>query len=388
MAVPEAVSPRGRLARHRAPSTAGTPVTAPKNIYPSFRVALAHVAPVFLDRDATVDKCCALIAEAARHGARLVAFPEAFIPAFPAWAALDAPINNHEFFLRLAANSVRVPGPEVSAIAQAARRAGIFVSVGVNEGTDASVGCIWNSNVLVGEDGAVLNLHRKIVPTFFEKLVWANGDGAGLRVVETAVGRIGALICGENTNPLARYALMAQGEQVHVASYPPIWPTRDPARGGNYDLANAIRIRAGAHSFEAKCFTVVVSGFMDGRMRGELGKIGRETARILDHTPRGVSMVIGPTGDVVSEVADTDESLLYCDIDVAQCVEPKQFHDVVGYYNRFDIFKLTVDRSVNRPVAFEAEEEGRALAAQGAPDSREDQEFAADPQVVRLRNER
>ena len=363
-------------------------MTTAQDTYPTFRVALAHVAPIFLDRDATVDKCCTLIAEAARNGARLIAFPEAYVPAFPAWAALNAPIDNHEFFLRLAANCVQVPGPEVSAIAEAARRAGIFVSVGVNEGTDASVGCIWNANLLIGEDGAVLNHHRKIVPTFFEKLVWANGDGAGLRVVETDIGRIGALICGENTNPLARYALMAQGEQVHVASYPPIWPTRDPADGGNYDLANAIRIRAGAHSFEAKCFTVVVSGFMDRLMRRELVKIGRETERILEHTPRGVSMVIGPTGDVASEVAETDENLLYCDIDVAECVEPKQFHDVVGYYNRFDIFKLTVNRSANRPVTFEAEEEARAIAAQASPEIGGDREFAAEPQVVRLRNER
>ncbi|MDE0458791.1 MAG: carbon-nitrogen hydrolase family protein [Chromatiales bacterium] len=360
---------------------------ARESTYPSFKVALAHVAPVFLDRDATVDRCCALIAEAARNGAGLVAFPEAYVPAFPAWAALDAPINNHEFFLRLAANSVRVPGPEMSAIAEAARRAGVYVSVGLNEGTDASVGCIWNANLLIGEDGAVLNHHRKIVPTFFEKLVWANGDGAGLRVVETAIGRVGALICGENTNPLARYALMAQGEQVHVASYPPIWPTRDPEFGGNYDLARAIRIRAGAHSFEAKCFTVVVSGFMDGRMRGELGRIGRETARILDHTPRGVSMVIGPTGDVVSEVAEADETLIYCDIDVAQCVEPKQFHDVVGYYNRFDIFKLTVNRSANRPVAFEADEEAGPVVSQGPTEPRGERDFEADPQVVGLRNE-
>ena len=366
----------------------GFQVEARDSTYPSFKAALAHVAPVFLDRDATVDKCRALIAQAARNGARLVVFPEAYIPAFPAWAALDAPINNHEFFTRLAANSVRVPGPEVSSIAEAARRAGIFVSVGVNEGTDVSVGCIWNSNLLIGEDGAVLNHHRKIVPTFFEKLVWASGDGAGLRVVDTPIGRIGALICGENTNPLARYALMAQGEQVHVSSYPPVWPTRDPDHGGNYDLANAIRIRAGAHSFEAKCFTLVVSGFMDGPMRRELGKIGRDAGRILDHTPRGVSMVIGPTGDVVSETAETDETLLYCDIDIARCVEPKQFHDVVGYYNRFDIFKLTVNRSVNRPVVFEANEEAGTFAVQEPAESPGDQEFEADPQVIRLGNER
>lgn len=361
---------------------------ARESTYPSFKAALAHVAPVFLDRDATVEKCRALIAEAARNGARLVVFPEAYIPAFPVWAALDAPINNHEFFRRLAVNSVRIPGPEVSSIAEAARRAGIFVSIGVNEGTDISVGCIWNSNLLIGDDGAVLNHHRKIVPTFFEKLIWASGDGAGLRVVDTAIGRIGALICGENTNPLARYALMAQGEQVHVSSYPPVWPTRNPEDGGNYDLANAIRIRAGAHSFEAKCFTLVVSGFMDAPMRNELGRIGKDAGRILDHTPRGVSMVIGPTGSVVSETAETDETLLYCDIDIAGCVEPKQFHDVVGYYNRFDIFKLTVNQSRNRPAAFEENEEAAVRAVPDWPESSRNREFEADPQVVRLRNER
>src|SRR5207244_1722471 len=165
--------------------------------YPACRVAAAHVAPVFLDLEKTVAKTQSLIDEAARHGAQLVAFPEAYIPAFPVWSALAAPIHNHGWFRRLAANAVRCPGP--------------------------------------------------------------------------ALDRIGVLICGENTNPLARFALMAEGEQVHVATYPPVWPTRDPRDGGNYDLAAAIRIRAGAHSFEAKVFTIVVSGFMDAAMRDELG---------------------------------------------------------------------------------------------------------------------
>ena len=147
-------------------------------------------------------------------------------------------------------------------VAATARACGVFVSLGFNEGTPASVGCIWNANVLIGDEGAVLNHHRKLVPTFFEKLVWANGDGAGLRVCETRLGRIGMLICGENTNPLARYTLMAQGEQVHISTYPPVWPTKDPKTGGNYDLAGAIRIRAGAHAFEAKAFNVVVSAFI------------------------------------------------------------------------------------------------------------------------------
>jgi len=317
--------------------------------YPAYKVAAAHVAPVFLDLERTVEKTCSVIEEAARNGAGLVVFPEAFVP------ALRAPIYNHELFRRLAANAMLVPGPELARICKTARTSGVFVSLGINEGTKTSVGCIWNANLLIGDDGSILNHHRKLVPTFFEKMIWANGDGAGLRVSETRLGRIGVLICGENTNPLARFCLMAQGEQVHVASYPPVWPTRDPKEGGNYDLANAIRIRAGAHSFEAKCFTIVASSYLDKMAYDELASLDSEAGRILENTPRGVSMVTGPTGDPIGDVFSDAEGILYADIDLSACVEPKQFHDVVGYYNRFDIFKLSVDRSANRPIRFEAE---------------------------------
>ena len=324
--------------------------------YPAYKVAIAHVAPVFLDLEATLGKACSLIEEAAQNGARIVAFPEAYIPAFPVWSALRAPIHNHDLFKRLACNAVRVPGPEVAKICDCARESRIIVSMGINEGTDISVGCIWNANLLIGEDGSILNHHRKLVPTFFEKMTWANGDGAGLRVSDTPLGRIGALICGENTNPLARYALVAQGEQVHVSTYPPAWPTKDPKEGGNYDLAGAIRVRAGAHSFEAKCFNIVASGFMDKPMRDAMAELNKDAGRILDNSPRGVSMVIGPDAETVGDVISDSEGILYVDIDLEACVEPKQFHDVVGYYNRFDIFKLTVDRSENRPVTFTAED--------------------------------
>jgi aliphatic nitrilase len=318
----------------------------------AFKAVAAHVAPVFLDAEKTVAKACSLIAEAARHGAALIAFPETYIPAFPLWSSVVAPIHNHEWFNRLAASSIRCPGPELERVAGAARRAGIFVSVGFNEGTADSVGCLWNSNVLIGEDGTILNHHRKLVPTFWEKLTWANGDGAGLRVCETRLGRIGMLICGENTNPLARFALMAQGEQVHVSTYPPVWPTRDPKGGGNYDLASAIRIRAGAHSFEAKAFNIVASGFLDAAMREELATLGKEAVRVLEESPRAVSMVIGPSGEPVGDVLSDREGLLYASIDTRACVEPKQFHDVAGYYNRFDVFNLSVNRTRLRPATF------------------------------------
>jgi aliphatic nitrilase len=211
----------------------------------------------------------------------------------------------------------------------------------------------------------VLNHHRKIVPTFYEKLIWAPGDGAGLTVSGTRIGRIGALICGENTNPLARYTLMAQGEQVHISSYPPVWPTRDPRTAGNYDLAGAIRIRAGAHSFEAKVFNIVASSFMDAPMRKALEALDPDIAAMLEGTPRGISVVTGPSGEPVSGTLQNEEGILYHDIDINDCVEPKQFHDVVGYYNRFDIFDLRVNRTRLRPITFCDDDAPRGAAAEG-----------------------
>ena len=249
-------------------------------------------------------------------------------------------------------NRSRCLGPEVQLLSEAAREHGIFVSIGISERSPVSVGCLWNSNLLIGADGLLLNHHRKLMPTFYEKLIWASGDGAGLRVHDTPVGKIGMLICGENTNPLARYSLIAQGEQVHVSSYPPVWPTRPSNQPGRYDLAAAIRIRAGAHSFEGKVFNIVSSALLDKSALDSLQGLGKEALETLEQSPQAVSMFIGPSGEVISDTLCESEGLLYQDIDIAQCVEPKQFHDVVGYYNRFDVFDLKVTRKRLSPIQF------------------------------------
>lgn len=337
--------------------------------YPKFKACAAHVAPVFLDAEATVQKACSLIAEAASAGAQLIAFPESFVPGFPIWAGVQAPIKNHEFFKRMAANSIEVPGQEVSILCQSARENAIMVSIGVSERSPISVGCLWNSNLLIGNDGSLLNHHRKLVPTYYEKLIWANGDGAGLRAVDTAIGKIGMLICGENTNPLARYSLIAQGEQIHISSYPPVWPTRPSNEPGRYDLASAIRIRAGAHSFEGKVFNIVSSGFLDKRAVEALRGIDREAIETLEHSPQAVSMVLGPSGEVISGTLCESEGLIYQDIDIARCVEPKQFHDIVGYYNRFDVFNLKVTRKRLAPIDFYDESVVLISDADGSSDS-------------------
>jgi aliphatic nitrilase len=346
--------------------------------YPVFKAAACHAAPVFLDTARTIDKTVALIGEAAGNGAALVAFPESFVPAFPVWAALRAPILNHDFFRALAREALRADGPEIGRVRADARRFGVHVSLGFTEGTDASVGCLWNSNILIGPDGAVLNLHRKLVPTFYEKLVWANGDARGLRVVATEIGRIGALICGENTNPLSRFTLMAEGEQVHISTYPPCWPTRPPAESGAYDLRRAIEIRAGAPAFEAKVFNIVSSAFADQTLKERVAGTDKAVLDIIENSPRSVSMILDPAGAVIGQPISDSEGIVYAEIDTARSVEPKQFHDVVGYYNRFDVFDLRVDRSARDPVRFvDRAEEPAAMAPTGLPGESEAQDRAA-----------
>jgi len=318
----------------------------------TIKVCAAHVAPVYLNADATTAKACDLIADAAARGADMIAFPESYLPGFPVWPAISPPLRNHDLFERFARASVRVPGPEIMRLCRAARKASILVSIGISESTDASVGCLWNSNLIIGSDGSILNHHRKLVPTFFEKMIWASGDGAGLRVLDTPVGRLGMLICGENTNPLARFSLMAEGEQIHISSYPPVWPTHEPRSNAAYDLTSAIRIRAGAHSFEAKAFNVVASSVVDDGMLDELSPLGTDAVDIIRHSPRGASMIINPAGSIVAETTAEKDELLTAEIDLRECVVPKQFHDVVGYYNRFDIFDLKVDRTRRLPVDY------------------------------------
>ena len=353
----------------------------------SLRAAACHVSPTFLSARKTTDKCIQLIQDSARNGADLVVFPETFISAFPVWSSLRAPTENHDLFKRMVTESVYADGEELSAIRAAAKNADIMVSVGISEKARYSSGTLWNSNLFVGKDGNVLNHHRKLMPTFFEKLTWASGDGHGLRVVSTEHGNIGNLICGENTNPLARYSLMAQGEHIHISSWPAIWPTRASGAqaasasvtetngkvGGrssrNYDNVAANRVRAAAHCFEAKAFGILNSGFLDKEAIDTIasGASNEESVRkTLEDSQRGATMFLDPTGSIlpgftIDRAADSrtekdwlqnEEGVLYADLNVEECIEGKQYHDVVGGYQRFDVFSLQVNRERKEPALF------------------------------------
>jgi aliphatic nitrilase len=315
-------------------------------------VTAVHAASVMLDKAATTAKACRLIEQAASAGSRFVVFPESFLPGFPLWNALIRPIDGHAMFRRFAENSIRIDGAELREIADAAARHRIIVSMGISEVSAHSEGCLWNSNVLISERGELLNHHRKLVPTFYEKLSWSAGDGAGLQVVATNIGRIGSLICGENNNPLSRYTLMAQGEQIHTANYPPVWPFRNPLGAARYDLSDAIRVRAAAHSFEAKTFTIVSAGFLDEASLAALADGNAESEAILKACPRSCSMIVGPDGSLRSELRSEEEGMVHAEIDVSEVLEHKQHHDMAGYYNRMDIYALHVQRARPRPAYF------------------------------------
>ncbi len=306
---------------------------------PKSKVAAVQTAPVFLDPAATVDKACALIAEAAGNGAKLVAFPEVFVAGYPYWNWLMTPVEGSEWFERLCRAAITVPGPEVEQLCAAARAHDCTVVIGVNERDPRALGTLYNTNLVIGADGTLLGRHRKLVPTWAEKLTWAGGDGASLRVYDTPVGPLGTLACGENTNTLARFALLSAGELVHVANYISL-----PVAPASYNMADAIRIRATAHSFEGKLFTIVACSTVSEEIIAAMSAGRPENRALLQRRQSAFSGVIGPDGNLVGDPLIDDEGIVYAEIDLSRCIQPKQMHDIIGAYNRFDIFDLRIDR--------------------------------------------
>ncbi|RJG02813.1 carbon-nitrogen hydrolase family protein [Noviherbaspirillum sedimenti] len=313
------------------------------NRYPKFTAAAVQAAPIFLDAQATTEKACALIRKAAGEGATFIAFPEVFIAGYAYWNWIMSPLEGSAWFKRFYLAAIDVPGPEVQALQRTAEACGVTVVIGVNERSPVSMGTIYNTNLIIGPDGKLLGRHRKTVPTFAEKLTWGYGDGSSIRTYDTPVGKVGTLACGENTNTLARFALLAQGEQVHVANYI-AYPFRK-----SYDIIEPIKIRAAAHSLEGKVFTVVSSSAMSQEILDLLGTTP-ERLELLSGAPNAFSGIFGPDGLLVSPPLIDEEGIVYGEIDLEKGFEPKQFHDILGHYNRFDIFELRLHQRSLSPL--------------------------------------
>jgi nitrilase len=313
---------------------------------PKFKAAAIQTAPVFLNPAATTEKACSLIREAAKNGAGLVAFPEVFIAGYPYWNWIMNPIQGSKWYERLYKSSITDSGPEVMQLCRVAKETNTIVVIGINE-RGQSLGEIYNTMLIIDESGKCIGKHRKLVPTWAEKLTWTGGDGSSLKVYQTKIGNLGVLACGENTNTLARFTLLAQGELVHIASYISL-----PVAPPDYDMAEAIKIRAAAHSFEGKLFTVVSCSTISQEIMEALKPDVPDVESLLTRKNSAFSGIIGPNGALVGQPLIDVEGIVYADIDLNKCIQPKQMHDILGHYNRFDIFDLRVNTSPIRPITF------------------------------------
>ncbi|MGI8873287.1 MAG: carbon-nitrogen hydrolase family protein [Egibacteraceae bacterium] len=300
--------------------------------------AAVQAAPVFLDRDATVDKACRLIAEAAADGAQLIAFPEAFVPTYPDWVWRTTPWADGpaRWYDRLLDQAVVIPGPATERLGKAASAAGAYVSVGVNELDGAT---LYNTQLWLGPDGEVLGVHRKLMPTGGERLVWGYGDGSTMPVFDTPIGRLGGLICWENYMPLARYALYSQGIDIHVA---PTWDNSDMWVPTMRHIAKEGRVHVIGVNYCLRGSDIPD----DIPDRDEL--YGGDD----DWLARGNSCIVGPDGDLLAGPLEGSEGIVAAELDLDRARVSRRQFDPVGHYARPDVFHLEVNRQPTPATTF------------------------------------
>jgi nitrilase len=295
-------------------------------------VACVQAEPVVLDRDATIDKLAVLTGEAAGQGAQLVAFPETFVSVYPssAWAkalAGWADPRAKAAFAQLARGAVEVPGPAADRLGEIAREHGVWLVTGVNETDPARNGTVYNALLYHGPDGSLALKHRKLVPTNHERLIWGQGDGGGLRALETPLGRLGGLICWENYMPLARFSLYESGVEIYLAS------TADDGDAWQSTLVHIAR--------ESRAFVVAPGHFQRASAYPEDFPL-RELIRDLDILGRGGSAILAPDGSYLAGPLYDEEGILYAELDPARLLEERQQFDAAGHYHRPDVFRLEV----------------------------------------------
>ncbi len=306
-------------------------------------VAVIQAAPVLFDREASIAKACRLTAEAASQGARLILFPEAFVPAYPRGFTFGTTVGSRSpagrrLWERYWANSVDVPGPATDALGAAARAAGAYLAIGVIErDSEFSGGTLYCTVLYFGPDGRLLGKHRKLKPTAAERLIWGEGDGSTLTVVDTEYGKIGGLICWENYMPLARMALYAQGVALYLA------PTADSRDTWQATLRHI--------ACEGRCFVLGCNQYVTKAMVPEDLPCIEELVGQPEVMCRGGSAIVSPLGELLAGPLFDREGILYAELDLAEVTRAKFDFDVVGHYARPDVFQLTVNEQPMLPVS-------------------------------------
>jgi nitrilase len=322
-----------------------------KDSSPSVEIAVIQAAPVLFNRDATAEKACRLIQEAAGKGAKLLLFPEAFIPAYPRGLSFGMVVGSRSkegrrLWQRYWENAVEVPGPTTRALAEASREAGVYLAIGVIErDTEFSGGTLYCTLLYFGPDGRLLGKHRKLKPTGSERLIWGEGDGSTLTVIETEFGKVGGLICWENYMPLARVAMYGKGVEIYLA------PTADARETWQVTLRHI--------ACEGRCFVLGCNQYVPKEMYPADVKALSEMDDQPDVICRGGSMIVSPFGRILAGPLYNEEGVLYAVLDLGEVVRGKLDFDVVGHYSRPDVFQLAVNEKPMTPVKVQSPTGGR-----------------------------
>lgn len=317
--------------------------------FPKVKVAVVQAAPVLFDREASVEKACRLAGEAAAQGSKIILFPEAFVPAYPRGLTFGTTVGGRSPQGRLTwqtywANAVDIPGPATEALGEAAARSKAYLVIGVIErDTQFSRGTLYCTVLYFGPDGQLLGKHRKLKPTAGERLIWGEGDGSTLTVINSEFGKIGGLICWENYMPLARMAMYSKGVEIYLA------PTADSRDTWQATLRHI--------ACEGRCFVLGCNQFVTKAMY----PADLEGVHELDSLPeivcRGGSVIIAPLGEVLAGPLYDQEGMLFAELDLAEIARGRFDFDVTGHYARPDVFKLTVNEKPALPVAYKAADE-------------------------------
>jgi len=307
-----------------------------------FKAAVVQAAPQLFDREASIAKACRLTADASAQGARLVLFPEAFVPAYPRGLTFGTVVGNRtdlgrQVWERYWKNAVDVPGPATRALGSAAREAGTYLAIGVIErDTQYSRGTLYCTLLYFGPDGTLLGKHRKLKPTAAERLIWGEGDGSTLTVLNTELGRIGGLICWENYMPLARMAMYGKGVDIYLA------PTADARERWQATLRHI--------ALEGRCFVLGCNQYVTKSMYPADLELIKELESQPDVLCRGGSAIVSPSGEYLAGPLYDQEGILLADLDLAEIARGKFDFDVVGHYARPDVFQLIVNEQPAHPI--------------------------------------